>query len=334
MSRYVMLEPERPLQVGSKPLGQGGQGEVFSAEAEGKTWALKLYYKGQDTPAQQKIIARLVAKGSPSPHFLWPERLALDTQEKRFGYLMPLREPRFKPTEDLMARRVKTHFRALLTASLQLSEAFLKLHAKGLSYRDISFGNVFIDPVVGDVRICDNDNVAVTGEAPAGVLGTPRFMAPEVVRGEAPPSDDTDRFSLAVLLFYLLYMGHPLEGAREAAIKCMDLPAMNRLYGETPLYIFDPADLSNRPVAGVHDNPLIYNAIYPTSIRQAFERAFTVGLRKPRDRMRESEWRKLFAQARMCCEIAHTANNPTSTTRLSQERPAGIVERPCPVHAC
>jgi serine/threonine protein kinase len=45
------------------------------------------------------------------------------------------------------------------------------------------------------------------------VLGTPRFMAPEVVRREAAPSDQTDRYSLAVLLFYLLMGGHPLDGA-------------------------------------------------------------------------------------------------------------------------
>ena len=137
--------------------------------------------------------------------------------------------------------------RALLTAGMKLADGFLRLHSKGLCYRDISFANVFFDPKTGDIRICDNDNVDITGAETGGVLGTQRFMAPEVVRREAAPSDDTDRYSLAVLLFFLLYGGHPLDGQREAIIRCLDVPALERLYGFDPLYIWHPDDASNRP---------------------------------------------------------------------------------------
>jgi serine/threonine protein kinase len=34
-------------------------------------------------------------------------------------------------------------------------------------------------------------------------------MAPEIVRGEAKPSNLTDLYSLGVLLFYLFHLGHP-----------------------------------------------------------------------------------------------------------------------------
>ncbi len=67
-------------------------------------------------------------------------------------------------------------------------------------------------------------------------------MAPEIVRGEAVPGTQTDLFSLAVLLFYMFVMHHPLEGKKELAIKCLDLPAMKKLYGTEPLFIFDPVD--------------------------------------------------------------------------------------------
>jgi serine/threonine protein kinase len=101
---------------------------------------------------------------------------------------MQLRPERYKGIVDLMKRRIEPTFRALATAGIELAHSFLALHAKGLCYRDISFGNVFFDPDTGDVLICDNDNVTVDGSATSGVLGTPRFMAPEVVRGEAMPS--------------------------------------------------------------------------------------------------------------------------------------------------
>jgi serine/threonine protein kinase len=117
---------------------------------------------------------------------------------------MPLRDYQYKGITDLMKRGIEPTFRALATAGFELADNFFKLHSKGLCYRDISFGNVFFNPDNGRVLICDNDNVDIdqTGKQ-SGVLGTPRFMAPEIVRGEATPSTRTDLFSLAVLLFYI-----------------------------------------------------------------------------------------------------------------------------------
>jgi DNA-binding helix-hairpin-helix protein with protein kinase domain len=283
-------------------LGSGSQGEVYRATLEGKAVALKWYLPAAATAAQRAALELLVKQGPPNDRFLWPIELA-ETGEPAtvpgFGYVMPLREARYRGIIDLMKRRVEPSFRALATAGLELAHSYLQLHARGLCYRDISFGNVFFDPESGEVLICDNDNVAVDGQASAGVLGTPRFMAPEVVRGEALPSTQTDLFSLAVLLFYLFMVHHPLEGAREAAIRCLDLPAMTQLYGTHPIFIFDPADDSNRPVPGYHDNALAFWPIYPQFLRDLFTRAFTEGLRDPQNgRVRESEWRAAMVQLR------------------------------------
>jgi DNA-binding helix-hairpin-helix protein with protein kinase domain len=279
-------------------LGGGGQGEVYRAQLDGKPIALKWYFPEQATPAQQQNLDTLIRKGPPSLHFLWPMELATASGVPGFGYIMPLREPRYKGIVDLMKRRIEPSFRSLATAGLQLAQSFLELHAQGLCYRDISFGNVFFDPDTGDIQVCDNDNVAIDGQGSNGVLGTPRFIAPEVVRGEAVPSTQTDLFSLAVLLFYLFHIHHPLEGQQEAAIKCFDLPAMNKLYGTDPLFIFDPANATNRPVPGLHDNPLAYWPIYPQFLRDRFTRAFTAGLHDPHERIRESEWRATLMQLR------------------------------------
>jgi serine/threonine protein kinase len=298
MSRFSVVSACGELRVEQKPLGTGGQGEVYRAEWNGRSFAFKLYHRQSSTIEQRRALERLVAKKTESlgGYFLWPLHIVEDHEQQRFGYLMELREPRFRKTEDIMARRVQASFGSLLRASLQLSDAFAKLHTSGLCYRDISFGNIFIDPQTGDIRICDNDNVDIQGAATGGVIGTPRFMAPEVVRGDAQPSDQTDRYSLSVLLFYLLLSGHPLDGAREAQIRCLDTPAMNKLYGSDPLYIFDPKDASNRPVRGVHDNPIIFSQIYPEMLMKCFTRAFTDGLHNPGNRIREPEWRKVFSQ--------------------------------------
>lgn len=280
-------------------IGGGGQGEVYRAYLDGQAVALKWYFPAQATPEQRSALEVLARKGPPTAKFLWPMELTEAFGVAGFGYVMPLREARYKSIVDLMKRRVEPTFRALTTAGLELAHSFLDLHAMGLCYRDISFGNVFFDPDSGEVLICDNDNVTVDGQGEAGVLGTPRFMAPEIVRSEALPSANTDLFSLAVLLFYMLMMHHPLEGQRELDIKCLDLPAMNKLYGTDPLFIYDPVDPSNRPVSGVHDNTIVFWPLYPQFIRDLFTRSFTTGLVDPvNGRVRESEWRSALSRSR------------------------------------
>ncbi len=273
-------------------LGAGGQGEVYKAQLGGEDVAVKWFFPAMATAEQRASMELLIRKGAPSEHFLYPMEITVADGVAGFGYVMPLRPKRFKNIVDLMKRKIEPTFRALATAGLNLSHNYLLLHSQGLCYRDISFGNAFFDPDNGDVLIADNDNVSVDGAAVLGVLGTPRFMAPEIVRGEAMPSTNTDLYSLSVLIFYMLMVAHPLEGAKEASIKALDLPAMTKIYGTDATFIYDPNDDSNRPVPGIHDNALAFWRIYPQFLRDIFTRAFTVGLRDPvNGRVRESEWR-------------------------------------------
>jgi len=276
-----------------KYLGGGGQGEVYQVSLGADKLALKWYFKQAATAEQKKAIDSLVKKGAPDARFLWPLELVESSEIKGFGYVMALRSPAYRSIVDLMKRKAEPSFKALAIASVKLADSFLQIHSKGLCYRDISFGNVFIHPDTGDILVCDNDNVAVDCGASSGVVGTPRFMAPEVVRVESRPNMSTDLFSLAVLLFYMHMLHHPLEGKKEAEIKCMDLPAMNKLYGTNPIFIFDPNNDQNRPVKGLHDNALALWPIYPEFIQKLFIKAFTVGLNDPQhSRVRESEWRQ------------------------------------------
>lgn len=279
-------------------LGSGGQGEVYQVDLMGKSYALKWYFKQNATPIQMMALETLIKRGAPTNCFLWPIELAKGRNIPGFGYLMLLRDARYKGIVDLMKRKVEPRIRTLITAGIEVSNSFLQLHAKGLCYRDISFGNIFFDPDTGDVLICDNDNVAVDGEGIASVLGTPRFMAPEIVRGEAKPNTQTDLFSMSVLLFYMLMVSHPLEGKKEASIRCFDLPAMNKIYGTEPLFIFDPKDKSNEPLKGIHDNAVEFWKIYPQFLKDLFTKAFTDGIWDIKSRVRENEWRSALTTLR------------------------------------
>lgn len=279
-------------------LGAGGQGEVYRCRIQGSDLALKWYYPHTATIEQRTALEELIKSGAPDARFLWPIELATAAGKPGFGYLMPLREERYRGISDLLVRRVTPTFMSLATAGIHLADGFLQLHGRGLCYRDISQGNIFFDPQNGDILICDNDNVGLASQ-PGGVIGTPRFMAPEVVRGEKLPSAQTDLFSLAVLLFLMLVNHHPLDGRKEAEIHCFDLKAMTRLYGEEPIFIFDPVDQSNRPVPGYHDNALAYWPIYPKFLQERFIQSFTDGIRQTgKGRVRESEWRSVMSRLR------------------------------------
>lgn len=300
------LRPKQNLQTESgmtcevdQLLGVGTQGEVYRVMLANKPMALKWYFSHSATSAQRQALTILVKRGAPNDKFLWPLELVTAPGLSEFGYIMPLREQRYKDISDLMKRRVEPTFRALTTTGLQLADSYFQLHTGGMCYRDISFSNVFFDPTNGEVLICDNDNVTVDGNPTGGVRGTPRFMAPEIVRGDALPSTKTDLFSLSVLLFYLLMFHHPLDGKREADIHVLDQAAMTKLYGTQPLFIFDPHDHSNEPVRGYQQNPLILWPIYPQFLRDLFTRAFTDGLRDPDNgRVRENEWRAAMVRLR------------------------------------
>jgi serine/threonine protein kinase len=271
-------------------LGAGAQGEVYEIERGTARAALKWYFPKRATVAQRRILEKLIAKGAPDESFLWPEDSLTQDTSGSLGYVMRLRPREYKGIVDMMKRRAEPSFAVLCRAAFNLTHGYQKLHSLGYSYRDISFGNVFFNPDDGNVLICDNDNVSASGDDDSPIYGTPRFMAPEIVVGAAKPSRNTDLYSLSVLLFYMLMLHHPLEGKREADIKCMDVFAMTRLFGQSPLFIFDPHDESNRPVRGYQDNAIVYWEVYPRFLKDLFETAFTVGLSQPNRRVTENQW--------------------------------------------
>lgn len=282
-------------------LGGGGQGEVYRANFQGKQVALKWYFPHtfKYDPYLHERLEQAINTGAPSDRFLWPIELTIAKGKSGFGYIMPLRESRYKSMIDLMTGRVGTTFRALATAGFQLADSFFQLHAKGLCYCDISFGNIFFEPDTGHILICDNDNVDINNQERGAVKGTLGFMAPEVMCDQARPSRQTDSFSLAILLFYMFIRHHPLEGKKEADIVSFDLEAKRKLYGEEPIFIFDPDDDSNRPVPGYQDNALVCWPLFPPFLRDLFTKAFTDGIRNPNGgRVEETEWRLAMIRLR------------------------------------
>jgi DNA-binding helix-hairpin-helix protein with protein kinase domain len=284
-------------------LGEGGQGAVYLVDGPSGPQALKWYAPAQATDEQREALRYLVRigppRGSAGRRFIWPLDLVTSPTAPTFGYLMPLIDmKRFAEVGEVWARlKPAPGFPALCEISYQIAHSYGVLHLSGHCYRDIARGNVLFDPRTGDALICDNDNVGVNRQSRSQVLGTMDYMAPELIRGEADPSTETDLHSLAVLLFNLWAWHHPMQGEMEYRYHSWDPAAKKRVYGLDPVFIFDPGDTRNR----LPNDPDYTTAqtrwdLCPRALQKLFTHAFTVGLKQPGHRVTEGQWQDLFLQ--------------------------------------
>ena len=276
----------------------GGQGEVYQGVLPtGTKIAVKWYSQSylQKDPRLRNRLTDLINLEFPYEEFIWPFDLTLSPQTPGFGYAMPWREARFVGVDELMNAAEQPTFRILTRIAFNIATAFNTLHSDsrtgGRCYRDISASNVCADPGTGEIRIHDNDNVDITG-TPGPMQGTQGYKAPEVVLRLSHPNTLTDLHSLAVILFRLLLVDHPLEGEKENLL----MGDLDRLYGSEPVFIFDPTDASNRPIPGVHATAPVFWPKFPRFIRDLFTQAFTAGLRTPHKRILGSQWRAAFVR--------------------------------------
>ncbi len=303
-----MVRAGTPVSVGEM-LGEGGQGVVHAALVGGASCAVK-WYRAVPRPNElRNAIVALIDRGRPHPAFIWPIDLVVSDEMPGFGYVMPRLEPAFESFAQLLRRTEQPPFRVMITIGRYLVSAFQALHGSGLCYRDINFGNLWVDPQESAVAVAiiDNDNVGID-DGDVFVWGTLRFMAPEVVRREVFPSGLTDLHSLAVFLYYLFVHGHPLEGIKTESSYSWATSGESesqiavRTFGLEPLFVFDPVDRSNPPPPG--DPMLIWWRIYPRFFRALFEQAFTTGLSNPvSGRVAEGVWRRALIRLGDCVSI-------------------------------
>ena len=209
--------------------GQGSQGVVY-AEQTGK-YMVKLYYPGNKTNRDRELIKKLrfVMEVEKPKNFVVLYELITTPY---IGYAMERLEG-FTSLNAFLVPDPKVPFpdwynsdrgfRQRITIGYIIAKAFGEIADRNLSYCDISGNNIFVKlsrsgPIV---KMIDIDNLYIAGRGNSSVLGTPRYIAPEVIRGDHTPDVLSDNYSLAVLLFELLRIGHPyisddvLEGTPE-----------------------------------------------------------------------------------------------------------------------
>ena len=328
-------------------IGGGLQGEVFRAESAAGELAVKAYNPPWATPAQARAIDRLdrprfsrsavplAGRATGLPPAVTAGDLRLRHAALR-ARLLPARAPGERHAV-VRARAVDGPDHSDLPE--HAVESFRLLHLSGLCYRDVSLANVFFDPRTANIRICDVDNVGID-DGSSKVLGTPLFMAPEIVRDTAFrtfPSRSTDLHSLAVLLFFLLFMEHPLIG-RKVDRGLWDEQHALIHFGREPVFVLCPGrllELADEPArrALLGAVPAVPSRSHAQRLRRR--------VAPPSARVTEGEWRVprpvagLHGQRPHCgSTVFHDLDTGTPVLALSRCQPvaaaAGARYRPAP----
>lgn len=205
---------------------------------------------------------------------------------------------------------------------LKIARAMRRLHAAGLAHGDLSYNNVLVDPLSGSALILDDDGLVVPGKYPPEVIGTPGFIAPEVLATKTLSISDpnkklpkiaTDRYQLAVLIYTFLLNRHPLDGGK---VWDVDDPQKDddMRYGSKALFIEHPTDKTNKvkvdqlaksqlPQGDPSKMPYTICGPY---LKELFDKAFIDGLHNPSVRPTALQWEEALVKT---CDLVQPCQN-------------------------
>jgi serine/threonine protein kinase len=202
-------------------LGRGGMGEVHLADDATlrRKVAIKLLPAPLTTDAQAVLRFEQEARAASSLNH--PNIVTIhEIGEVDGGRFIAMEFVEGQPLSALVGTPMP--IAQLVPIARQLAQALAVAHAAGIVHRDIKPENIMLRPD-GYVKLLDfgiarlvspppgtGDGVAVFATRAGVVVGTPRYMSPEQIRGE-PATAASDVFALGSVLFELATGQHASE---------------------------------------------------------------------------------------------------------------------------
>ena len=201
------LQPQDPRQIGPyrlrARLGAGGMGRVYlGLSAGGRAVAVKVVRPelGSDPEFRARFRQEVAVAQRVSGLFTAP---VIDADPDAPTPWLVTDYVHGPSLGEAVAKHGALPLPALLTLAARLAEGLGAVHAAGVVHRDLKPANVLLaedGPRLIDFGISQAaDFVQIT--SPTSVLGTPGFIAPELVQGE-PVGPSSDIFTLGAVLAY------------------------------------------------------------------------------------------------------------------------------------
>ena len=204
-------------------IGEGGFGDVWKAEQQEpvrRSVALKVIKPGMDT---RRVIARFETERQVLAIMNHRNIAAvLDAGSTQLGRPYFVMELVDGPSIDDYCDQKCMTVRQRLELFLQICRAVQHAHQKGIVHRDLKPSNILVtvgdtraDPKIIDFGIAkamqNSVDLDVSATAPQQLMGTPEYMSPEQMAGEADIDTRTDVYALGGVLYKLLVGVAPLD---------------------------------------------------------------------------------------------------------------------------
>lgn len=211
-----------------KLLGSGGEGKVYTVVNNNEV-VLKCYNEPLPIEKQYKLLAMVAnAKAVVTEYAAWPQAVVADSSGNIAGFVMrklagfaPLHQV-FSPLDRKKLFPDKG-YNFLIHVARNVATAFHRMHSEGIVIGDINEGNILINKQ-GIVCFIDCDSFQITAGNNKYLceVGVPRYLPPEILRKSTfsgiVRSENTDNFSLGILIFQLLFLGrHPYAGVHKGS---------------------------------------------------------------------------------------------------------------------
>lgn len=198
--------PAAGTQIGGytvvRQIGSGAMGAVYRAEDDGgNAVALKMLHRHLDDPAARERLRREARALQGLRHPAVARVLDAELDGPEAFIVTELVEG---PTlEEEIDERGPLDARDLFELADQLADALEAVHGTGVVHRDLTPSNVLIartGPVLIDFGLAQGPGDARATRT-GFVMGTPGYLAPELLDG-AEPGPDTDWWSWAAVLAF------------------------------------------------------------------------------------------------------------------------------------
>ena len=203
-------------------IGQGGMGKVYKVSHAqlGKVFALKVIGDNlADTEEARELFYREARMASSVNHANITSVVDFG-EDADLGAFMVMELVEGEPLAKMLHRETRLGVRVACEIILQVAEGLHYVHQKGIVHCDIKTENILVCEQAGTkrrqliVKLLDFGlaRSLTTGRSSTTLSGTPHYVAPERIRGEAA-SPSSDIYALGIL-FYEIVTGHvPWDGA-------------------------------------------------------------------------------------------------------------------------
>ncbi|MFD8202814.1 serine/threonine-protein kinase, partial [Streptomyces sp. NPDC059701] len=208
-------------------LGRGSAGTVWLGEGPEGPVAIKLLR--EDLASDQELVSRFVQErtallGLEHPHVVSVRDLVVDGND--LALVMDLVRGTDLRTRLDRERRLAPEAAVAIVADV--ADGLAAAHAAGVVHRDVKPENVLLDmqgplgPGGSHPALLTDFGVAKLIDTPrrtraTKIIGTPDYLAPEIVEG-LPPRASVDIYALATVLYELLAGFTPFGGGHPGAV--------------------------------------------------------------------------------------------------------------------